>query len=63
MREALAGTADYILILEDDIQAARHFRAAVMAWGPFVEGSIWLAHSYDPGRPMKRGHRGGSPQR
>jgi hypothetical protein len=31
MCDALAGPADYFLILEDDILEARHFRATVMA--------------------------------
>ena len=39
MRGALAGAADYFLILEDDILIARNFRAAVMAWPLFLEGS------------------------
>ena len=53
MRGALAGSADYFLILEDDILVARHFRAAVLAWRPFVEGKLGLAHFYDPCLPMK----------
>ena len=32
LRGALAGTADYFLVLEDDNTIARHFRAAVLAW-------------------------------
>ena len=38
MRGALAGTADYFLILEDGILVARHFREALLAWGRSWKG-------------------------
>ncbi len=52
LREAMTGDAEYFLVLEDDIAVARYFREAVLAWGPFREGRIGVAHFYDPGLPM-----------
>lgn len=52
LKTALAGDADYFLLLEDDIAFAKNIRAAIERWSPVVEGKIGCAHFYDPGLPM-----------
>ena len=52
LKTALAGDADYFLLLEDDIAFAKNIRAAIHAWPPLLEGKIGCAHFYDPGLSM-----------
>jgi hypothetical protein len=49
LKQGLSTGADYILLLEDDLEFNRHFRANLFAWAPLRKREAALASLYYPG--------------
>jgi hypothetical protein len=49
LKRGLGTNAEYLLVLEDDLEFNRHLRHNLHHWGPLAEGRVGLASLYNPG--------------
>src|SRR5262249_2103008 len=51
LQHFLAGNADYLLFLEDDLKFNRHLRHNLLNWRPLMNRDVTLAGLYNPNLP------------